>query len=139
VRRLLAAAALVAALLLLGAAPASAHAVLEASTPGDGARLDTPPESVRLEFNEPVSADLGGLRVFSAERIEVYNKVGWSYGFSIDTAWIVDRQTGRSFFLAATLYTNADGVINDDQYEYKTVAWPFLADLAEASARYLWR
>ena len=72
-RRLLAAAALVAALLLLGAAPASAHAVLEASTPGDGARLDTPPESVRLEFNEPVSADLGGLRVFSAngDRVDV--------------------------------------------------------------------
>ncbi|MET0913388.1 MAG: copper resistance protein CopC [Acidimicrobiales bacterium] len=72
-RRLLAAAALVAALLLLGAAPASAHAVLEASTPGDGARLDTPPERVRLEFNEPVSADLGGLRVFSADgdRVDV--------------------------------------------------------------------
>jgi hypothetical protein len=81
----------------------------------------------------------GLLRVLPAERLEVYNKVGWSYGFSIDTAWIVDRQTGRSFFLAATLYTNADGVINDDQYEYKTVAWPFLADLAEAAARYLWR
>jgi copper transport protein len=66
-RRLLAAATLVAAIILLGAAPASAHAVLEASTPGDGARLDTAPDSVRLEFNEPVSAELGGLRVFSAE------------------------------------------------------------------------
>ncbi len=81
----------------------------------------------------------GLLRVVPADRLEVYNKVGWSYGFSLDTAWIVDRETGRSFFLAATLYTNADGVINDDQYEYKTVAWPFLADLAEATARYLWR
>jgi copper transport protein len=66
VRRLLAAAALAAAFLLLGAAPASAHAQLEASTPGDGAQLDTPPDSVRLEFNEDVSAQLGGLRVFAA-------------------------------------------------------------------------
>lgn len=65
-RRLLAAAALAAALLLVGAAPSSAHAVLEASTPGDGAQLDTAPEIVRLEFNEPVSAELGGLRVFAA-------------------------------------------------------------------------
>jgi len=73
VRRLLVAAALVAALLLPGAAPASAHAVLEASTPGDGARLDTPPATVRLEFNEPVSAELGGLRVFSedGDRVDV--------------------------------------------------------------------
>ena len=66
-RRLLAAAALVAVLLLVGAAPASAHAVLEASTPGDGARLDTPPDSVRLEFNEEVSSELGGLRVYAAD------------------------------------------------------------------------
>jgi copper transport protein len=67
VRRLLAAATLVAAIVLLGAAPASAHAVLEASTPGDGAQLDTPPDTVRLEFNEQVSAALGGLRVYAAD------------------------------------------------------------------------
>lgn len=71
-RKLLAAAALAAVLLLLGAAPASAHAVLVSSTPGDGAQLDAPPESVRLEFNEPVSAELGGLRVYAAggERVD---------------------------------------------------------------------
>ncbi len=66
-----AAAALAALLILLtlalGAAPASAHAVLEASSPGDGARLDEAPTDVRLEFNEPVSADLGGVRVFAAD------------------------------------------------------------------------
>ena len=30
----------------------------------------------------------------------------------------------RSFFLAATIYTNANGVLNDDQYEYESVAEP---------------
>ena len=49
-----------------------------------------------------------------------------------------DRETGRWFFLAATLYTNPDGVLNDDRYEYQEVALPFLADLAEAVARHLW-
>jgi copper transport protein len=72
VKRLLAVAALAATSLLLVAAPASAHAALQASSPSDGARLDTPPDSVRLEFNEPVSAQLGGLRVFAAggERVD---------------------------------------------------------------------
>jgi copper transport protein len=65
-RRLLAAATLVAAVVLLSASPASAHAVLVASTPADGAHLDTPPDTVRLEFNEPVSAALGGLRVYES-------------------------------------------------------------------------
>jgi copper transport protein len=65
-KRLVAAAALAAAVLLLAAAPASAHAVLESSTPGDGAQLDEAPTEVRLEFNESVSADLGGVRVYES-------------------------------------------------------------------------
>lgn len=36
------------------------------------------------------------------------------------------------------LYTNADGVLNDDEYEYETVADPFLADLGEVVARAVW-
>jgi copper transport protein len=71
-KRFVAVAALAAVLVLVLAAPASAHAVLEASTPGDGAQLDAAPESVRLEFNESVSADLGGLRVYesSGDRVD---------------------------------------------------------------------
>lgn len=51
-------------LVVLGAAPAGAHAVLVSSSPADGASLDAAPEEVRLEFSEAVSADLGGIRVF---------------------------------------------------------------------------
>lgn len=80
----------------------------------------------------------GLLRVLPEERLRVYNKVGQAYGFSVENAWVVDRETGRSFFLAATLYTNEDGVLNDDRYEYDSVARPFLADLGEAAARWLW-
>lgn len=82
---------------------------------------------------------LPGLRrVIPADRLEVYDKTGQAYGFTTENAWIVDRATGRGFFLAATLYTNADGVLNDDRYEYVEVAEPFLADFGEAVARRLW-
>jgi hypothetical protein len=82
---------------------------------------------------------LPGLRrVLPAGRFEIYDKTGQAYGFTTENAWVVDRATGRSFFLAATLYTNADGVLNDDRYEYEEVAEPFLADLGEAVARWLW-
>lgn len=82
---------------------------------------------------------LSGLeRVVPRERFRIHNKVGTAYGFSTENAWIRDLSTGRSFFLAATIYTNRDGVLNDDRYEYETEALPFLARLGEAAARWFW-
>lgn len=79
----------------------------------------------------------GLLRVLPKERLRVANKVGLAYGFATDTAYVEDCVTGRSFFLAATIYANADGVVGDDRYEYDTVALPWLADVAEVVAREL--
>lgn len=69
-RRLGAVLGVVIALVVVGgvsATPAGAHAILVSSTPGDGARLDDAPASVELEFSEPISVDLGGLRVLDAD------------------------------------------------------------------------
>ena len=83
---------------------------------------------------------LPGLRrVVARDRLSIHNKVGQAYGFTTENAWVVDRRTGQGFFLAATLYTNEDGVLNDDNYEYDDVALPFLADLGEATARWVRR
>ena len=81
---------------------------------------------------------LGLERVVGRERLQIHNKVGQAYGFTTENAWVVDRQTGRGFFLAVSLYTNADGVLNDDNYEYETVALPFMADLGEAAGTWVW-
>ncbi len=64
--------ALIVALLALAAALlvpalASAHATLEGSSPERGANLREAPESVELQFSEPVEASFGSLRVFSSE------------------------------------------------------------------------
>ena len=44
------------AILVLGAVPASAHAALVSTDPGDGARLNTAPTKVTLEFNENLAS-----------------------------------------------------------------------------------
>jgi len=80
----------------------------------------------------------GVRRVIGEANARVLDKSGEAYGFSIENAMILDESTGKSFFLAATLYTNADGILNDDAYEYDTIATPFLADLGEAAARWVW-
>lgn len=62
---------LVLAALLGFAQAASAHAVLEASTPARGAELRTAPQEVEFVFNEPVEASLGAVRVFDTDGQEV--------------------------------------------------------------------
>jgi copper transport protein len=54
------------ALLLLPAAPASAHAVLVASDPADGARLAEAPRAVRLTFDEAVALPPDATTVLSS-------------------------------------------------------------------------
>lgn len=60
-------------LLLALARPAGAHAVLQATNPADGEELETAPAEVTLQFNEPVTAPLGAVRVFdaNAERVDL--------------------------------------------------------------------
>jgi len=58
--------------------------------------------------------------------IRVFNKVGWAYGFLTDVSYIVDFKNHIEFMLTATVYTNQDGILNDNIYEYDTVGLPFL-------------
>ena len=89
--------------------------------------------------DEYVKDLLPGLeRVVPKKQLTIFNKTGQAYGFSTENAWVVNNATGDGFFLAATLYTNADGILNDDEYEYDEIARPFMADLGEAVARQLW-
>jgi hypothetical protein len=69
------------------------------------------------------------------ERIQSTGKNGRAYGFSIENSYLRNPQNGRAVFVTAVLYTNADGILNDDKYDYETVADPFLANLGELVAR----
>lgn len=94
------------------------------------------PESEHPE--ESVKFVLPGLRrAVPAERLEVYDKTGRAYGFTVENAYVVDRASGRSFFLTAVLYTNPNQTLNDDDYAYRELADPFFADLGESAARAL--
>jgi hypothetical protein len=68
--------------------------------------------------------------------IRIFNKVGWSYGFVTDVSYVADFKNKVEFMLAATLYVNSDGIINDGRYEYKTVGYPFLYQLGQTIYNY---
>ncbi|MFY9345739.1 MAG: serine hydrolase [Planctomycetota bacterium] len=103
---------------------------------------ELPSESSNPKFDPAKVADHGckfvlrGIReVVPASHLRVYDKIGRAYGFSIENAFVEDTRTGAGFFLAIVLYTNPDGVLNDDRYEYETIADPFLDAAGRAIAR----
>ncbi len=71
----------------------------------------------------------------SGERVESTGKIGRAYGFSIENSFVRNPANGRAVFVTAVIYTNEDGVLNDDKYEYVTVADPFFSNLGELVAR----
>jgi hypothetical protein len=83
-------------------------------------------------------AGRGGGGDADARGVVVTNKLGRAYGFTADNARIADARTGRAFYLAAAVETNANGVVNDDAYEYETAADPFMERLAETVTQWLW-
>ncbi len=63
--------------------------------------------------------------------LRIFNKVGWSYGFLTDVAYVADLKNNVEFFLSATIYCNEDEILNDDKYDYETIGLPFLERLGQ--------
>jgi uncharacterized alpha/beta hydrolase family protein len=68
--------------------------------------------------------------------IRVFNKVGWSYGFLTDISYIVDLKNNIEFMLAATVYVNSDGILNDGKYDYDSIGYPFMYQLGQTLYQY---
>lgn len=68
--------------------------------------------------------------------VRVFNKPGDAYGFLIDGAYVVDYENEREFLLSAVIHCNADGIYNDDQYEYETIGLPFMKALGRMIMEY---
>ncbi|HUR78867.1 MAG TPA: copper resistance protein CopC [Acidimicrobiales bacterium] len=127
-RRALLVCALALAALTGFAAPAAAHATLESSVPAGGARLDTPPRRVLLEFSERVEVALGGVRVFD------------SGGDRVDRGDL-SHPNGRGSAVALTLPRLADGgyvvtwrVVSADSHPSQGAFSFVVGDAAPASA-----
>ncbi len=69
---------------------------------------------------------------YEAEKnIRIVNIVGKSYGFITDCMYFADENSKTDFFLAARIYVNEDGILNDDKYEYDEIAFPLFEKLGK--------
>lgn len=67
------------------------------------------------------------------DTVRIHNKIGQAYGYLSDCAYV--RSADQEFFLSASIYVNADGIYNDDRYEYETIGFPFLGQLGRILSR----
>jgi len=88
---------------------ASAHAILESSSPAPSALLTSSPKEIRLDFDEQVEATLGDVRVYDSEQREVANSktVRSSSDLSIVTADVPTLQNG--VYVVVWRVVSADG------------------------------
>lgn len=63
--------------------------------------------------------------------IRIFNKIGDSYGYTIDNSYFVDFKNKVEFLLTAVIQSNNDEIYNDDKYEYETICYPFLKNLGQ--------
>lgn len=75
---------------------------------------------------------VGDGRARYPDGLTVFGKSGMAYGSLSEVAYVVDRDSGVECMLAASIQVNADGILNDDRYEYDTVGIPFMAAWARA-------
>ncbi|MFN5909845.1 MAG: serine hydrolase [Bacteroidota bacterium] len=61
------------------------------------------------------------------ERFRTISKIGISYGFITETAYIIDFEQQKDLLFTVSMYVNTDGVLNDARYDYENIARPFLA------------
>ncbi|PRY89618.1 serine hydrolase [Mongoliibacter ruber] len=64
-------------------------------------------------------------------QFRIFNKTGMAYGHLLDGAYFVDFENGVEFFVTAVIYVNENETLNDNQYEFDEVAFPFYSELGE--------
>ena len=79
---------------------------------------------------------LGSERGTIPSNIKIFSKAGDAYGFLLDNTYIIDMEAKVEFMLSAVIYVNADGILNDNTYDYRTIGLPFMKNLGNTIYKY---
>jgi hypothetical protein len=92
-----------------------------------------PEPGATVADHDPMSP--GVLDHVDPKSLDYIGKAGKAYGFLLENAFIRDKDTRRAVFVAATVFANPDGVMNDDVYGYEETARPALRAIGAAVAQ----
>lgn len=68
--------------------------------------------------------------------VRTTSKIGLSYGFTTEIMHFRIDEYNLEFFMSVSIYTNANDIVNDGDYEYESVARPFIFALSRALCSY---
>ncbi len=95
-----------------------------------------PGESIYPPYDPPSYYDAYGKFLFYGSQkeplpknIRIFNKEGDAYGELLDIAYVVDFDKKIEFFLSAAINCNTNGIVNDDNYDYDNIGFPFMKNL----------
>ena len=79
---------------------------------------------------------LGSERGTIPSNIKIFSKAGDAYGFLLDNTYIIDTAARVEFMLSAVIYVNSDGILNDNNYDYRMIGLPFMKNLGNTIYQY---
>ncbi len=89
-------------------------------------------DSIKIEENQFKYILFGdSLNQFNKSDIRTISKIGYSYGFVTETAYVIDFKNKIDFFITIGMYVNDDGISNDGKYENISIAKPFFAKFSQ--------
>lgn len=97
------------------------------------------PADINLNQHCPLDFKIIGFGNSELEnsRFQTCSKIGYSYGFISETAFVHDSVSRKNFFLTISMYVNKNKILNDGRYEYKSIATPFMGTLTHIIANQL--
>lgn len=94
-----------------------------------------PPESDYPSYDSTYPDAYGKFLLYGARKdtlprqVRIFNKIGDAYGFMTDVAYVADFENNIEFMLSATIYCNRNEILNNDNYDYDTIGFPFMKNL----------
>ena len=73
----------------------------------------------------------------TSRNCRIFSKIGLSYGFVTETAYVVDFDSGKDFLFSVSMYTEGDGTEASGNYGYEKTARPFIARLSNLILEFL--
>jgi len=89
-----------------------------------------------LNLLKTKSSQVISIELLPSSNIKIFSKAGDAYGFLLDNTYIIDTDAKVEFMLSAVIYVNADGILNDNTYDYRTIGLPFMKNLGNTIYNY---
>ena len=86
-------------------------------------------------YKYSIIGDSKGIKL--KDDFDIYSKIGISYGFVTETAYVFDKKNNQDFLVTISIKVNKNDVFGDGIYQYESIARPFIAAFTRLINSYL--